>query len=115
MCANTSALPSPRRSWSGSHKRGIQGYIALPVADMPPEWHDGLWQTCHDWLYRGAPDRGDRDDRLVFPAIPQLAEVTHSPTVRGALSSILGADFAQHPHRTCVSLSLPAARAAPSI
>ena len=72
----------------------------LPVADMPPEWHDGLWQTCHDWLYRGAPDRGDRDDRLVFPAIPQLAEVTHSPTVRGALSSILGADFAQHPHRT---------------
>jgi len=93
----------------------VQGYIALPVADMPPEWHDGLWQTCHDWLYRGAPDRGDRDDRLVFPAIPQLAEVTHSPTVRGALSSILGADFAQHPHRTCVSLSLPAARAAPSI
>jgi hypothetical protein len=75
------------------------GYVALPVADMPSEWHTGLWQKCHDWLYRGEIEPQD-DARWVFPSIPELSDVVLSPTVRGALQSILGPDYVQHPHRT---------------
>lgn len=75
------------------------GYVALPVADMPPEWHVGLWQQCHDWLYRGEI-QPQSDSRWVFPSIPDLSDVILSPTVRGALQSILGPDYVQHPHRT---------------
>ena len=48
------------------------GYVALPVADMPPEWHVGLWQQCHDWLYRGEI-QPQSDSRWVFPSIPDLS------------------------------------------
>ena len=75
------------------------GYGALPGGDMPPEWHDGLWQKCHDWLYHDGVEP-QHDSRLVFPSIPELSDVILSPTVRGALQSILGPDYVQHPHRT---------------
>ena len=76
------------------------GYVALPVTDMPPEWHDGLWQKCHDWLFERGEIEPQQDSRWVFPSIPELSDVILSPTVRGALESILGPGYVQHPHRT---------------
>ena len=71
----------------------------LPVTDFPPEWHTQLWQSCHDWVYQNEVE-AQGDSRLVFPEIPQLGEVLNSTIVRGALSSLLGPDYVQHPHRT---------------
>ena len=81
------------------------GFIALPVSDLPDEWHNAFWQRCHDWLFRGEVEAHKMPDGgvsrpFVYPHIPELSAVTQSPTVRGALTSILGPGYAQHPHRT---------------
>ena len=108
----SSVEPSPARSAPPTllsadqlHDYIMNGYIALPVADLPVEWHHTFWQRCHDWLFRGeaeahiGPDGGPSRP-FVYPDIPELCEVTLSPTVRGALTSILGPGYVQHPHRT---------------
>jgi hypothetical protein len=83
----------------------MNGYIALPVDDLQEDWHNSFWEHCHDWLFRGeaeahaGPDGGPSRP-FVYPDIPELCEVTLSPTVRGALTSILGPGYTQHPHRT---------------
>ena len=83
----------------------MNGYLALPISDLTDEWHNSFWQRCHDWLFKGGeephtmPD-GEVSRPYVYPDIPELCEVTLSPTVRGALTSILGPGYVQHPHRT---------------
>lgn len=37
----------------------------------------------------------------ILPAVPELQNVLDSPTVRGALESILGQNYILHPHRYC--------------
>ena len=94
------AEPAPTLLSDAQMQSYVQnGYVALPVTDMAPEWHQTLWQSCHDWLFRGETEP-QSDSRWVFPDIPELSDVICSPTVRGALTSILGPDYVQHPHRT---------------
>ena len=53
--------------------------------------------ACLVPLSRGSGGRAMQ----VFPAIPELqSEVVASPTVAGALTSLLGPGWCQHPHRT---------------
>jgi hypothetical protein len=93
-------LPPPKLLTDDQVKSYIQnGFLALPVTDFTPEWHTALWQKCHDWVY-GDEVEPQEDSRLVFPNIPELGEVLNSTVMRGALSSILGPDYVQHPHRT---------------
>ena len=38
--------------------------------------------------------------RFMFERLPELTQIINSPTLRGALTSILGPDYVQRPHRT---------------
>eukprot|EP01051_Picozoa_sp_SAG22_P007748 SAG22_NODE_556_length_9120_cov_2.272475_3_plen_131_part_00 len=38
--------------------------------------------------------------RVLFPHLPELSEVLAAPTLRGAVGSLLGHDYVQHPHRS---------------
>jgi HEAT repeat protein len=40
----------------------------------------------------------------VLPRVPEMRHVLNCPEVRGALISVLGPDFIEHPHRYCHSL-----------
>jgi hypothetical protein len=57
----------------------VNGYLALPVSDMPAGWHEGLWQKCHDWVFEGGAE-AQQDSRNVFPEIPELTEVRKTPS-----------------------------------
>jgi hypothetical protein len=93
-------LPEPQLLSDQQVKSYIQnGFLALPVTDFPPEWHTAFWQKCHDWSYAGQAEK-QQDSRHVFPHIAELGAVLSSRVMRGALSSVLGPDYVQHPHRT---------------
>lgn len=93
-------LPPPALLTDEQVKSYVQnGFLALPVTDFPPEWHTAFWQKCHDWSYADQAEKQE-DSRHVFPHIPELGAVLSSRVMRGALSSILGPDYVQHPHRT---------------
>ena len=75
----------------------VDGYLQLRVEELGEAFHTEFYnQICAGW---------DRDDpitttRHCFPELPALTKVTTSPTLRGALTSILGPGYGQHPHRT---------------
>lgn len=71
-----------------------EGFLILPLnEDLSPEFH----ATVHEQVEKlpGQSAIGNN----IFPAIPALGEVLASPTVNGALCSVLGHDYALHAHR----------------
>jgi hypothetical protein len=79
------------------------GFVALPVADLPSGFHDRLYQKSHALKHSKLldPDFGAAGTNgLIFNQLPELRAVTESPTVSGALTSLLGPDYVQHPHRS---------------
>ena len=80
------------------------GFLALPVRDLPPEFHAALHAEAAaiaadpvppphlDPACAGAGHRGMQE-------MESLQQVLHSPTMHGALRSILGPDYVQHPCR----------------
>ena len=99
--AAVAAPPPPPKLLTDAQMKGFieNGFVAVPITDFPPEWHMEFWRKCHDWVYEDQAE-AQQDSRMVFPHIGELGDVLGSSTLRGALSSILGPDYVQHPHRT---------------
>ena len=74
------------------------GFVVLPLPELSPEYH----AKCADSIMNPW-EKNDRNNNWIgnniFPANADLGPVLATPTVRGALSSVLGPDYAFHAHR----------------
>jgi hypothetical protein len=71
----------------------VDGWLPLSTAgDLPAGLHDTVASKAKAMSTQGLGNN-------VFPAIPEIGDVLSSPTVRGALTSILGRDYFTHAHR----------------
>ena len=76
----------------------IDGVAVIPVADLSPEWHSAFYAKATE---QRSPtvNRQNRPRRNVWEDMPEITQICRTPTVRGALTSILGRDYVMHPHR----------------
>lgn len=70
------------------------GFLVL-ASGLPADFHATVADELRYCMKHEAPRPGDN----VLPRIPQLCELMESPTLRGAVSSLLGPEFAWAPHR----------------
>ena len=71
----------------------IDGVAILQVDEMPREWHEAFYAKAL------AMSQGGRGRGSLWSEMPEITQVCRTPTVRGALTSILGRDYVMHPHR----------------
>jgi hypothetical protein len=71
------------------------GYLCLRT-ELPDAFHRGIWE-CFNALIGDGTDLNPGNNLL--PAVPELNEVFADPVVCGALTSVIGPDYAMHPHR----------------
>jgi hypothetical protein len=76
----------------------VDGYLQVQ-ADIPAISHDRI-RSRIDAVLAGKGNPGDD----ILPHVPEIAQVFDSPSVRGALTSLLGPGYAIHPHRHCHDL-----------
>lgn len=80
----------------------VDGVLVLKVDDLPAAFHAGLYQRCKESVGGKSADEARTqlfDGRFPWPEMSEVQAVCGSAVVRGALTSILGKDYAQHPHR----------------
>ena len=71
------------------------GYVRIETS-VAPEVHATIAHKLDEMIAQG-PNLGNN----VLPRVPEFRHVLHSPEVRGALISLLGEDYIEHPHRYC--------------
>ena len=71
----------------------VNGYVIVKT-DLPRSFHDEIYKTTNTVFER----EGNPGNNLL-PRIPEIQHVLDDPTVRGALTSLLGADYYMQPHR----------------
>ena len=71
------------------------GYVEIDY-DVPREVHATIARKLDEMVASG-PNLGNN----VLPQVPEFRHVLNSPEVHGALISLLGDDYLQHPHRYC--------------
>jgi hypothetical protein len=80
------------------------GCLELHVSELGEGFHQQLYERCCERdLAAGDldnPELATKTRREVFVDIPELSRLIGSPTLTGALTSLLGPNFLQHPHRT---------------
>lgn len=73
----------------------VDGYLVLRN-DLPQELHRKVMADIHYALTNeGNPGNN------ILPRVPDIGKFFDTPTVRGALMSVLGPDYYMHPHRHC--------------
>ena len=72
-----------------------QGYT-LVQADQPLEFHRAISKKIDATL-----DAEGNPGNNILPRVPELGAVFDSPSVKGALHSLLGPGYSMHPHRYC--------------
>lgn len=71
------------------------GYLILQ-ADFPKEFHLQMQGKIEEFMNKeGNPGNN------FLPRLPETQEVFDHPTIRGALTSVLGQNYIMHPHRHC--------------
>jgi hypothetical protein len=61
----------------------VDGWLPLSVTDdLPKEFHDVVHSKAESMNAQGLGNN-------VYPAIPEIGDVMGSPTVRGALTSVM--------------------------
>ena len=91
--------PAPRLLSDGQIKQFIvHGYLQLSLSELGEGFHAALYEHCCAWdPARHGVDGGEPPDtRHSFTDLPELAEVIGSPTMRGALTSLLGEGYLLH-------------------
>lgn len=69
------------------------GYVQLQT-DFSPEFHQKVLKKLSErFAYEGNPGNN------VVPRVPEVQEFFDHPTIRGALTSVLGPDYVMHAHR----------------
>ena len=76
----------------------VDGYLQVQ-ADLPGAFHQRICDRIDAVLARNGNPGDD-----ILPQVPEIGQVFDSPSVRGALTSLLGPDYAIHPHRHCHDL-----------
>ena len=71
------------------------GYLVLK-ADFPKEFHEQMQSKIGEFM-----DKEGNPGNNFLPRLPETQEVFDHPTIRGALSSVLGENYIMHPHRHC--------------
>ena len=72
------------------------GYIVIETPSVPKSVHAAIAGKLDRMLELG-PNLGNN----VLPHTPEFRHVLNCPEVRGALISLLGEDYIEHPHRYC--------------
>ena len=74
------------------------GFIFLPLDELSPDFHaQAATQILGLWEKQGRNNNFVGNN--VYPAVPQLGAVLRTSAVRGAITSVLGADYVNHAHR----------------
>ena len=76
------------------------GYLRIDLPSVPAEVHEAIAVKLDRMLELG-PNLGNN----LLPHTPEFRHVLNSPEVRGALSSLLGPDYIEHPHRYCHNMA----------
>jgi hypothetical protein len=71
-----------------------RGFVSFEP-ELPGDLHEFIHRQTVAALASGNPGNN------ILPVVPELQTIFDEPRVRGALSSILGPDYAMHPHRHC--------------
>jgi len=74
----------------------IRGYLLLQT-DLVPTFHDAVYDDITAVFSRRTDNPGD----AILDLVPALQQVWEHPRVRGALISLLGADYRMNDHRHC--------------
>ena len=77
----------------------VNGYVILKPS-VPTHIHQVVCRKLTACL-----NEGGNPGNNVLPKVPEMRHVLNSPEVRGALISVLGEDYIEHPHRHCHHLS----------
>ena len=97
----------------------VDGVLLLQISELGADFHTELYRKIEELQADNealmAPLRDIKDDaermkemrrvftsskrRQVVRELPELTDVSRSPTIHGALHSILGPGYAMHPHR----------------
>ena len=75
------------------------GYIKIDLS-LPGEFHEAIASKL-DLMLELGPNLGNN----VLPHAPEFRHVLNAPEVRGALISLLGEDYIEHPHRYCHNIA----------
>jgi len=71
------------------------GFLRLQT-QLPESFHQRMFEQF-DYFIGGEVSRDPGNNLL--PAVPDLEQVFADPVVRGAITSVIGPDYAMHPHR----------------
>ena len=88
----------------------VNGYLVFE-----PTVPEGTHEACYERLNQ-IIDSELNPGNNILPRVPAMRHVLNSPEVRGALISVLGPNYLEHPHRYChplkpVEETVPAAEA----
>jgi HEAT repeat protein len=73
----------------------VNGYVIVKP-DLSVDFHSSVFQQTLALVEQGGSPGND-----LLPKVPMLQQVFDHPTVVGALTSILGPNYAMHQHRAC--------------
>ena len=73
----------------------VNGYLVLQPS-VPDELHQIICRKLAEAL-----DIGYNPGNNILPLVPEMRHIINSPEVQGALISVLGEGFFEHPHRYC--------------
>ena len=73
-----------------------QGFLMLKVEELGPDFHRAVYENAYEEYGPGAEEGGGAHGTTV-ERVPGLTTLIESPTVAGALQSLLGPDYA-HGH-----------------
>jgi hypothetical protein len=78
----------------------VDGFLKLNISDeLPLSFHRQLHRKAERLWNMTDGQAGVHFGNNIFPVLPDLNAVLRSPAVRGALTSVLGEDYALHAHR----------------
>ena len=72
-----------------------EGYLTIQT-DFPADFHRRIWEQA-DRTFEAEGNPGND----IYPRVKELGEVLDHPSVRAALTGVLGPDYIVHPHRHC--------------
>lgn len=78
----------------------MRQYIADGYVVFKPNVPDAVHETVREKLQMMVDDEFNYGNN-VLPRVPEMDRILNSPEVRGALISVLGPGYIEHPHRFC--------------
>lgn len=81
----------------------VNGYLVFE-----PTVPEGTHEACYQKL-NAIIDSEANPGNNILPRVPEMRHILNCPEVRGALISVLGPDYLEHPHRYCHPLKPAAA------